>query len=197
MFKYFAKGKQPHMDLHRLIVFGHVAAMIGLFAALIIEWISLRALRRATSYEQAREWAGLWSLLVPLGLPSLLAVLATGIYLATTLGVWDFGWARAAIPTLVIVAVAGGTVGPRRNRLSAALATSAGPLPRDLRIRLRQPMFVASWRFRAALIAGLLFDMTAKPDVGSALLISAAAVIGIGFGLPAWIGQEPASEVKP
>lgn len=184
------------MDLHRLVLFGHVAAMIGLFAALIVEGISLTSLRRATSYEQAREWTGLWSLLVPLGLPSLVAVLASGIYLATTLGVWDSGWARAAIPTLVIVAVAGGIVGPRRNRLRAAIAMSAGPLPRDLRIQLQQPLFPASWRFRAALIVGLVFDMTAKPDVGGVLLISTAAAVGIVLALPVWTAHAKAS-VRP
>ena len=147
-------------------------------------------------YEQAREWTGLWSLLVPLGLPSLVAVLASGIYLATTLGVWDSGWARAAIPTLVIVAVAGGIVGPRRNRLRAAIAMSAGPLPRDFRIQLQQPLFPASWRFRAALIVGLVFDMTAKPDVGGVLLISTAAAVGIVLALPVWTAHAKAS-VRP
>jgi hypothetical protein len=185
------------MDLHRLIVFCHVAAMIGLFAALIIEGVTVTSLRRAASYEQAREWAGLWTLLVPVGLPSLLVVLASGIYLATTLGVWDSGWARAGIPTLVLVAVAGGIVGPRRNRLRAAIATSAGPLPRDLRIQLRQPLFLASWNFRAALIVGLVFDMTAKPDVGGVLLISTAAVVGIALDLPAWTAHARTSEVGP
>ena len=62
------------MDLHRIIVFFHVAAMVGLFAALVIEWVSVARLRQSTSYEQAREWAGLWRLLVPvillLGLPA-------------------------------------------------------------------------------------------------------------------------------
>jgi hypothetical protein len=185
------------MDLHRLIVFSHVAAMIGLFAALVIEGVSVTSLRRVTSYEQAREWAGLWTVLVPLGLPSLLVVLASGIYLATTLGVWDSGWARAAVPTLVLVAVAGGIVGPRRNRLGAAIATPVGPLPRDLRIQLRQPLFLASWCFRAALIVGLVFDMTAKPDVGGVLLIGTAAALGIALGLPAWTAHARTSEVGP
>lgn len=174
------------IDLHRLVLFCHVAAMIGLFTALVVEGISLTSLRRATSYEQAREWAGLWSLLVPLGLPSLLVVLASGVYLASTLGAWKLGWAQAAIPTLVIVAIAGGIVGPRRNGLRAAIATSAGPLPLELRVQLRHPLFLASWRFRAALIAGLVFDMTAKPDLGGVLLISVAALIGIVVGFLAW-----------
>jgi hypothetical protein len=185
------------MDLHRFVLFCHVAAVIGLFSALVVEGVSLRSLRRATSYEQAREWAGLWNLLSPLGLPSLLVVLASGIYLATTYGLWESGWTRAAIPTLVIVAVAGGVLGPRRNRLRAAIATSAGPLPLDIRMQLRQPLLQASWRFRAALIGGLVFDMTAKPDLGGVLLISAAVLIGIILGLPAWIASATRTEVGP
>jgi hypothetical protein len=66
-------------------------------------------------------------LLAPIGIPSVLIVLASGIYLATTLGVWHFGWAQVAVPTLVIAAVAGAIVGPRRNRLRAAFATNTGP----------------------------------------------------------------------
>src|SRR5262244_786529 len=129
------------MDLHRIIVFLHVAGMLGLFATLAIEGVSLRALRRAASYEQAREWAGVWTLLVPLGVPSVLVVLASGIYLATTLGLWEFGWVEVAVPTLVLVAVAGGIVGPRRNRLRKAIATNAGALPNGLEAELRHPLF--------------------------------------------------------
>ena len=184
------------MDLHHAILFCHVAGMMGLFGALIIEGISLRALRRAASYEQAREWAGLWSLLLPLGLPSLLIVLASGIYLATTLGVWEVGWVQAAVPTLVLVAVTGGIVGPRRNRVRAALATGAGPLPRDLRMQLGQPLFLASWRFRAALIAALVFDMTARPTAGGAWLIAAGVLAGIVVSLPAWSAGLKSSEVR-
>src|SRR5262245_36883102 len=140
------------MDLHRIILFCHVAAMIGLFVALAIEWVGLRSLRRVTSYEQAREWMKLWRLLLPVGVTSILMVLASGIYLATTLGAWDLDWVRVAVPTLVTVALAGGIVGPRRNRLQTAIARNAGPLPRDLEIELRHPVLLASLRFRAALI---------------------------------------------
>src|SRR5262245_9543782 len=132
------------MDLHRIIMFFHVAAMVGLFAALAIEGVSLRSLRRATSYEQAREWAELWSLLAPIGIPSVLVVLASGIYLATTLGLWEFGWVKVALPTVVIVAVAGGIVGPRRNRLRKSIAANAGALPYGLKAELRHPLLVAS-----------------------------------------------------
>src|SRR5262245_48077831 len=114
------------MDVHRIMVFCHVAGMIGLFVALAIEGIGLAGARRATSYGQAGDWVRLWGLLAPVGIPSVLIVLASGIYLATTLGLWQFGWAQVAVPTLAIVAVAGAVVGPRRNRLQAAVATNMG-----------------------------------------------------------------------
>src|SRR5262245_55985280 len=172
------------MDLHRIIVFLHVTGMVGLFAALAIEGVSLRALRRAKSYEQAREWAGAWSLLVPLGVPSVLVVLASGIYLATTLGLWQFGWVEVAVPTLVLVALAGGIVGPRRNRLRKSTETNAGALQNGLKAELRHPLLLASWRFRTALLLALVFEMTTKLDSGSVWVMAGVSVIGIGWGLP-------------
>jgi hypothetical protein len=176
------------MNLYRIIVFCHVAATLALFGALAIEWVSLRSLRQAESYEQAREWMGLWRLLAPLGAPFALVILASGIYLARTIGAWTLGWVEAAVPTLVIAALAGGIVGPRRNRLQAAVATRVGPLPGDLLMQLRQPMLLASWRFRAALLTGLVFDMTVKPASGGALVMAVVALAGIGWGLLTWTG---------
>src|SRR5258708_2544667 len=132
------------MDAYRLTLFCHVLAVVGLFAALAVEWVSLRHLRESASHEVARAWSGLFGLLVPLGMPATLVVLASGIYLATMLGVWELGWVRLAVPTLVVVAIAGAIVGPRRNRLRAAIANGEGALPRDLAAQLRHPLLVAS-----------------------------------------------------
>src|SRR5262249_5593852 len=79
------------MPMVRPVLVTHVAATIGLFVALAIEGVALARLRRAMTYEQARDWAGL--LLAPVGLPSFLVVLASGVYLAKTLGAWHLDWA--------------------------------------------------------------------------------------------------------
>src|SRR5262245_3734659 len=75
--------------------------MIDLFMTLTIEGLAVGFLRRAVTFEQAREWAGLWTLLPAIGAPSILLSLGSGIYLATTLGMWEFRWAEVAVPTLV------------------------------------------------------------------------------------------------
>jgi len=166
------------MDLHRLLVLTHVAAMIGLFSALAIEGVSLRFLRRATTYEQAREWTAVWTLLPAIGAPSGLLSLASGIYLATRLGLWDFSWTRVAVPVFVIVAVAGGVVGPRRSRVQESLGANTGPLPDALLHQIRQRSLTTSWRFRASLLAALVVDMIVKPERAIWLMV-AFAVAGV------------------
>jgi hypothetical protein len=170
------------MSLFPYVLFLHVVSAIGLFAALALEWASVRKLARSTTYEQAREWAGLWSALLPVGLPAILVVLVSGIYLASTLGpgVWRAGWVEVAVPSVVLVAIAGAVVGPRRNRLRGALASGVGSLSSDLRVQLGHPLLVASWRWRFALLTGIVFVMTAKPaSRGAFVAIGSFALAGI------------------
>jgi hypothetical protein len=153
--------------------------------------------RRATSYEQAREWIAVWTLLQRLGTPSVLLVLASGMYLGITMQAWAFGWAKLAMPTLFVVAAAGGIVGRRRARLRGAVASGAGPLPGELQAQLRQPLLLASWRLRFSLLAGLLFEMTVKPDLaGAALVTGGMALFGVIWSLPLW-RREPALQAAP
>jgi hypothetical protein len=173
------------MTLYRLVLFGHVASVTLLFAALALEWLSLSRLAKSTSYEQAREWSTIWGLLLPLGMPGILVVLTSGIYLATAVGAWTLGWVKVAIPTLVLVAIAGAIVGPRRNRLRTAIAEGVGALPRHLLLQLRHPLFVASLRTRAALLISLVFAMTARPEPALPA-IAAFALLGVVGSLPAW-----------
>jgi hypothetical protein len=173
------------MTLYALVLFCHVAAAVGLFAALTVEWASLRRMGASSSYEQARDWSELSNLLLPLGMPSTLVVLASGVYLASTLDAWVLGWVKVAVPTLVTVAIVGGVVGPRRNRLRADLATGSGALPTAMRRQLQYPLFVASWRCRASLLGGLLFLMTTRPQ--PLWIVGAFAAVGIAWSLPAWV----------
>ncbi len=171
--------------LYQIVLFLHVASAVGLFAVLALEWVSLRGLAKSNTYEQADEWAGLWGLLLPLGLPATLVVLASGIYLATTGGMWKLSWVGVAVPTYVLVIVAGAIVGPRRNRLRSVLGAGAGPLPSKVRSDLRHPLHSSSWRWRTALLSGLLFVMTVQPQ-RAWWAIAFFALLGVVWSLPLW-----------
>jgi hypothetical protein len=173
------------IDLHSALVLTHVVAMLGLFSTLTIEGLAVRFLRRAITYEQAREWAQLWALLPVLGAPSILLSLASGIYLATILGTWSAHWAAVAVPTMVIVAIAGGVTAPGRNRVRAAIATNSGPLPKAVQAEIRRPVYSISFITRTALLSGLVVDMVIKPD-GAVGMMSVFGLLGLVCGARRW-----------
>jgi hypothetical protein len=160
------------MSVYGTIIFLHVVCVLGMFSALALEGLSLRRVRGATSVEQAREWTRVWSLLLPIGMPSLFGALGSGVYLAATIHAWELSWVQLALPCLVLVAIAGALVGPKRARAAKALETGT------LSTALRDPLFEASWRFRAALLTGVVYAMTARPPQAWPIAI-AAGLIGL------------------
>src|SRR5262249_61600513 len=49
------RAEQVPIDLHRFVVFCHVAGVAGIIAGATIEWIGVRSLMRATTYEEGRQ----------------------------------------------------------------------------------------------------------------------------------------------
>jgi hypothetical protein len=120
--------------------------------------------------------------------PSFLVVLASGVYLAKSLGAWHLGWVRVALPTLVVVAIAGSVGRSSRQRLRSAITASSGPLLPDLLAELRKPLLVQSLRLRTALLVGLVFVMTVRPDDSVGLGMLGVASLGALWGLAAGAG---------
>jgi hypothetical protein len=151
------------MDFYRLVLFVHVVSMTTMFATLALEWVSLIRLRSVSSYEEARTWAAIWGLLLPVGAPALFATLGSGVYMATVIGGLALPWVWMAPVSLVLVAIAGALMGPRRNRLRAAVGSGAGALPGQLREQFRHTALLASLEFRSAVLLTLLFGMVVRP----------------------------------
>lgn len=169
------------MNTYSSVVFLHVIAAIGLFAALVIEWMSLRLLQRSASYEQGRESMAVWGLVAKVGGPATLVALASGIYLARTIGAWNLSWVAVAIPTMIVIAIAGVPSARIRKRLANLIAVNAGRLSDELRTQLTPRTWTASLRVRTALLLGLVYEMTAKPTEGVVAIV-AFAVLGLAWG---------------
>jgi hypothetical protein len=57
----------------------------------------------------------------------------------------------------------------------------------DLVAQLRHPLPVASWRVRFALLTGLLFEMTVKPDLrGDVIVMGGTVLVGLVWSVPLW-----------
>jgi hypothetical protein len=175
------------MSVYSISVFLHIVGALGLFAALALEWASVHNLRRAATTGQAREWARLLGGVRFVGGPSILTLLATGIYMSVAR--WGGqGWIGAGVGGVVLMAVLGGVLtGRRAAAIGGELMSGDGSLSTALKRRIQDPVLLLSARLRTALALGVVFVMSTKPGGASALIaMGAALVLGFAAGLPAW-----------
>jgi hypothetical protein len=169
--------------LHLVIVFLHVASAMGIFVALGIEALMLVQLRGARTGGEARGLIALSRYVQRVGMTSMIAVLVTGLYLATAYWRWQGAWMGFGFLTLIAVAVVGAMMtGRRLARLQrdATHAIDVWTLWRGL---------ATSFTLRLALLAGVVCLMTIKPAApfAAALVIIVAAAAGLAIarlGLP-------------
>ncbi len=174
------------MSLYSIALFLHIVGALGLFAALGLEWTSLRQLRRATTVEQARAWFDVLGLVRRIGPAALVAILLPGFYLMAAAWGWT-GWIVVALAGMGLLAALGALNGVPLAALGRELTTRQGTLAAPVRERLQHPRFVTSIKTRVALVVGIVFLMTVKPDLGGALLtIGVAVVLGLVASVPAW-----------
>jgi hypothetical protein len=170
--------------LYKLALFLHILGAFGLIAALAMEAIVLRGLRRAERAEDARTWLSGMRVLRIFAPASIGLILVMGLYMmATTWG--PQGWILVGLAGLVLIAALGGALtGVRMARIGPAVFRTGGPLPADVVRMLRDQVLVISSRIRIALIIGILFLMSVKPS-----LVVSLVVVAVAGGLGLMAGQ--------
>ena len=176
--------------LYQFALFLHIIGGFGLIAAITVEAIGLRGLRRAAQRNDALVWLGISrGIVMRLAPASLGLILVTGLYMVAT--AWGpRGWILVALASLLLLGVIGafGT-GLRMARIGPAVGRAQGPLSDELRSTLRDPILLMSLRVRLAMVLGVVLVMTVKPSAGASLLV---IVLAIGLGLLA--GQIPVTK---
>ena len=169
------------MMLRSLVLFLHVSCAMGVFGALAIKGISLVQLRRALDTEQVAAALHGFRSLRRLGGASLAGTVLSGMYLAATVWGWRAAWIDVAFAGLIVATIIGATTtGPRIARLERA-AGAAGPNP----ARANHPILWMSFATRGAILIGIVFLMTVKPDLEESLIvITTATLTGALAGLP-------------
>jgi hypothetical protein len=174
--------------LYQLALFLHIIGAFGLIAAITVEAIGLRGLRRAAHTDDALMWLGISRGLVMRMAPASLGlILVTGLYMVAT--AWGpRGWILVALGSLLLLGAIGafGT-GLRMARIGPGLGRAQGPLSHELRRTLRDPMLLISLRVRLAIVLGVALLMSLKPSALASLVV---IVLAIALGLLA--GQIPA-----
>ena len=171
------------MSAYSILVFLHVIAALGIFAALAIEWTSLSQLRHARSIGMVREWLRPIRALRFLGGPALLVLLVTGLAM---LPHWrGQAWVGLGLVGLILMGILGGGVSGRRLRtLGRAIPSDGGTMPPVLSAQLRDPVLLQSAWLRTGVGVGVVFLMTVKPGpVIAVITLSVSMLLGAAASL--------------
>jgi Predicted integral membrane protein (DUF2269) len=173
------------MSIYSIVLFVHVSGAIGYFISMGTWLFGLAALRRAQRVEQVRAFTHLVGRVGPLFGISVLLLLATGLYMAITAWGLLTGWILVGLISLILIAPLGTAFIEPRRRAIDRLAQEApdGPLPQSLEQRTHDPVLLTALQTVTALLLGIVFLMTTKPDlVGSLIVMAVALVLGVASG---------------
>ena len=174
------------MSIYNIVLFLHVSGAIGYFVGMGTWLFGFAALRRAQRVEQVRALTNLTGRLGPLFGISVLLILVTGLYMAITAWGFQTGWIPVALVSLILIAPLGTAIIEPRRRTIARLAQEApdGPLPQELEQRIHDPILGTALQTVTILLLGIVFLMTAKPElIGSLIVMAVALVLGLASGL--------------
>jgi hypothetical protein len=168
------------MSIYSTVLFVHIVGAIGYFLDIGCLLLILVGWRRAQRVEEVRALLHLNNLSAPFGAGSAVVLLIAGLYLA--LSAWSLltGWILVAlISLLLIVPTTAVLIAPRRSALVKQLEREApdGALSLALKQRLHDPVLLATVQTVAALLLGIVFLMTTKPDLAGSLIVMAVALL--------------------
>ncbi len=171
-------------------LFVHVSGVIGMFVGLGVWLFGVAILRRTERIEQVRLVVGP---ILAAGNPvvgSILVLAAGGIYMAVT--TWADArpaWILVATASFLLLAPVGAFVLDPRLRAVERLAraTPDGLLTGALVAGTRDPVLNAGLRTFVAVLSGIVFLMTTKPQLVAAVLtMGVALMLGLASSAPQW-----------
>jgi hypothetical protein len=174
------------MTLYSIILFLHIAGVLGLFASLSFEVLSLFHLRRARDLSDVHRWIDPVPGIRLLAIASILVVLFSGVYLAVGMSAFDLAWPKVAIVALLLIATFGALTGKRRRTIRRSSAAAAKMKPELLR-QLQDPFLKISLGIRIAVFLGVVLLMAATPGLWQSIaIVMVSVVLGLLLSLVAW-----------
>ena len=167
--------------LYTIALFIHIVGVLGLFACISLELVSLFGLRLARMLEEVRVWASLHQVIAwAFPLATLLTV-GAGLFLALNAWGWRVPWIDVSFFAFIAMGLLGRLNTGRHQQLHRAMGEAlSGSVPMELREQLHDPVLWSSTLLLTAIGLGVVFLMTIKPGLlGSLLALSMAIVVGL------------------
>lgn len=179
------------MSLYSAVLFIHVMSAIGLFVGLTLEgFVSIR-IGQSADTEQIRFFTRAFDRLRWIFIPSFAGILFGGLYLGHRYGGGTFWIPAALVATLGIMIIGGLMTGRPMAKLKKATVNREIAFD-ALSTQAKSWQLAFSYGMRAGLALGIVFLMTAKPDVWPstfALVAGCTAGLAIAFGMrKIWTG---------
>jgi hypothetical protein len=173
------------MSNYSIALFLHIVGALGFFVVQGVEWIGLSQLRRARLPEEARAILGTVKSADRLGVVSMLTTVATGIYMLLTYWGW-VAWIIVVLGALILEIVLFVMIAkPRMTVMEQVLTTEKGFVSQAFHELVNEPVLWITIYTRTAILLGIVFLKSAKPDLdGSLLTIGIAILLGIASALP-------------
>ncbi|MEP6619549.1 MAG: hypothetical protein ABJE47_09545 [bacterium] len=165
------------MDTYAAVLFIHVAAAMGLAAAVATMTIAEGKLREAHSVQQVRSLSATIHATGQRMRAMAVVILAAGLYLAHAHWSLTAPWVITSILVVVYLTLTGRLVFRPRIRAVVTAAESAGALTPTVRTRLRDPILARMGAIRNALFVLLVFMMTTKPGLLGVLVAAGIALV--------------------
>jgi hypothetical protein len=175
------------MTIYSGVLFIHVVSALGLFIALAAEGAIFFRIRTSQSLAEAKFFIRAFQRLRIIAIPSFLGILVAGLYLAPKWGRGTFWIPFALGATLLIMLIGGLVTGMRVARLKKVLSSTENDASIEaIATKTKDNALLISYGLRAGLGLGIVFLMTAKPELLGSL---GALAAGCGAGLlgAAWM----------
>ena len=172
------------MNYYLIAKFVHIAGALGIFVTLGVEWLSLWNLRRATSNTQVQEWMRTARGVQRLGGISMAAILISGFFMMAVAKI-HAPWLIVAFASLIVLGLlAAGVTGRHMKAIRKSIDLNTELISSTLYQLLHQPRLWIVMQTRVAVALGVVYLMTAKPDlIGSLLVMGIAALLGLASAL--------------
>ena len=163
---------------YRIALFLHVTGALLLFAAMAIEWLFVINIRKATAIENIKKSFFNYAKLKAIGSIAIFLILIPGIYMTAL--VWkNASWILIAFIGMILLAVIGGALTGRKMKGIKKVVSNENNISAELRSLINDNSLILSLKIRTAVLMGIIYLMTVKPDLtGSILTIIISVILG-------------------
>lgn len=186
------------LNTYHVMLYIHFLSLLVGFSAGMIETVCLFRLRAANTLETAAPWGQLAGQIEKAFPVAIVGLFVTGAYMTSDVWSWGDSWIVLPLVGLAVLALQGPLVAGRRGHAvkAALMSNGPGPLGPEAQRLTRDRALWSAAMTNAAVVLGIIWVMTLKPDWGGAIATLVVAY-AVGLAFAARMTREPTVEEAP